>query len=309
MRTIFQTISVLAIVLILIGSHVDPALGQTPVQLEQLHIDLWPEFDQPAMLVIYQGSLPADTPLPATLQLRIPARVAGPHAVAYSDESGNLLQTNYSTERTGEWLVITLETPERNFQLEYYDSLSQSGDRRDYTFEWPGDYAVGQLTFTLLPPARAKEVKTEPTLAPIQRGTDSFSYEGSLDGLTQGDTRELTISYVGTEVIAPVSDTLSIDQGGINLQFLIGIGLIVAAVVLAVFWFVVRPRLGSNQELATPNRSVASQRRRAQRSKPSRASASATFCTKCGHPLRGEDRFCSQCGAPVKRRTGPLQQK
>ena len=146
-------------VILLIPAHT--ALGQGGISFASVEVDLWPEYDQPNMLVIYRGTLPADTPLPATLTLRVPARVGAPFAVAYDDGSGGLMEAGYSTSIDGDWLAVTLETPTPNFQLEYYDDLERAGERRSYTFDWPGDYAVEQLSVLLLPPQGASEIQTE----------------------------------------------------------------------------------------------------------------------------------------------------
>jgi hypothetical protein len=79
--------------------------AQAELRLEQLQIDLWPEHDRPEMLIIFRGTLSADVPLPASVTLRVPARVGEPDAVAYNDGSGDLLLATYSTATTDDWLA------------------------------------------------------------------------------------------------------------------------------------------------------------------------------------------------------------
>jgi hypothetical protein len=232
---------ILLLTAITLVSTTGASSAQAILRLEQLQVDLWPEYDQPAMLVIYRGRLADDVELPATLTLHLPARVERPNAVAYDDGSGTLLNATYSTRAEGDWVAVTLETSTPNFQLEFYDSLARKDELRSYTFVWPGDYAVGQFNFFLLPPPGAEDVQTDPALTLVQQfGTDAPSLVGVLDsGLAVGQEIQLTVSYDGSAVSSPAG------EGDGKVSPLI-IGAIVAALLLliasGVLWYVRRPK-------------------------------------------------------------------
>lgn len=274
-----------------------PCSAQATLRLERLQVDLWPEYDRSAMLVIYRGRLPADTLLPATLTLRLPARVGQPHAVAYEDGSGGLLQVKYSTTTSGDWLAVTLETPAPNFHLEFYDRLNRADDRRDYTFVWPGDYAVNQLAFLLLPPAKASAIQTEPALFPVQGEDGDTTYHGLLDNLAAGQETRLTVSY---RVSADGNSRLPV-VGAVAVLLLLVIGGIV--------WYTRRP--APEPETTPPSRRRPRQPRTQRRRSAGAGRLSeevvapgerspAGYCTHCGRPLRADDRFCGHCGTAVK---------
>ena len=51
-----------------------PVAAQTEVtQLDTLTVELWPDYDRPAMLVILTGTLPESATLPATVTIPLPA--------------------------------------------------------------------------------------------------------------------------------------------------------------------------------------------------------------------------------------------
>ncbi|MBP8950216.1 MAG: hypothetical protein KBG73_15340, partial [Candidatus Promineofilum sp.] len=51
-----------------------PVAAQTEVtQLDSLTVELWPDYDRPAMLVILTGTLPASATLPAAVTIPLPA--------------------------------------------------------------------------------------------------------------------------------------------------------------------------------------------------------------------------------------------
>jgi hypothetical protein len=299
----------------LIGTTV-PSVSQVTPQLEQLQVDLWSEYDRPEMLVIYRGTLSAETPLPTTLTLRLPARIGEPHAVAYDDGTGSLLEANYTSTASGDWLLVTLETPSSNFQLEYYDALSRTDERRHYTFIWPGDYAVDQLSLQLLPPPDATEILTEPALSPARQDSGLLVY-GGLFGRTDVEQEvQLAVSYRGTPAGVPRDEPRAARES--ENRTLIYAGGVVATLLLALgggIWYTRRQTPALEELSARPRRAKRSrrERRRAQSKKrpsvtveeeplgtrPRTKPSSAGYCTACGRPLQAEDRFCGGCGKPV----------
>lgn len=303
MRSTLWAIVTAALILAVLTTTTGSSLAQTTSRLEELQVDLWPEFDQPDMLVIYRGKLPENAPLPATLTLRLPAQVEEPHAVAYDDGAGSLFQAPYSTSVTDQGLSVTLETPTPSFQLEFYDRLSRTDDRRSYTFVWPGDYAVGQLDLLLLPPPGATDIETEPSMSTLQRNSGSSGYFVSLGSLANGQEAQIRVSYRRTTTDVGVVTPLPSDEGS-SSTILIG-GSILAAILLVIgagLWYTRRLRPQPTKTM--PERRPKSRRGQSIAATTQRARTSARYCAHCGRPLQADDRFCSQCGTPVKGQRG-----
>jgi hypothetical protein len=295
----------LPIALVLTGLT-EPAVAQTGLRIEQLQVDLWPEYDRADMLVIYRGTLPADAPLPATLTLRLPSRVGEPHAVAYSDGSGNLLQADYSTTTTDDWLAVTLETPTSNFQLEFYDSLARLDEQRSYTFVWPGDYAVDEISIGFMPPPDASEIRTEPTLSPFQTGADSLSYGGTLGSLAAGQESRLTVSYRGGTVGVAVAAPSPTSEESNKTPLVIGAAVALLSLIIGGgmwLWYTRRPKPQPAEASLTQRRGVKGKRRTPRKAAAQVQPPPPAYCTHCGNPLKVGDRFCGQCGKPVKGKT------
>jgi len=309
MRITRWAILILLLTISILSATAGPSAAQTVLRLDQLQVDLWPEYDQPDVLVIYRGILSPETPLPAAVTLRLPLRVGEPTAVAHDDGTGGLFNVPYSTQVEGEWLAVTLETPTLNFQLEFYDRLTLIGEQRNYTFVWPGDYAVGQLGFMLLPPPGATEIQTEPALSLVQLDEDDRSYRGTMGDLVVGQEARLTISYYGGGVSLAVED----GDDDANTSLIVGV-VIAALLVLAVggVWYYVRQSSPPPAPVPLPPQRKRPKRSRSQRRRDSGARrqtdkvgardvkpSSGAHCVHCGHPLGGKDRFCGSCGKPV----------
>jgi len=279
--------------------------AQTNSQLDRLEVDLWPELDRPEMLVIYRGTLKADVPLPATLTLQLPSQIDVPHAVAYSDEDGNLFDATYTTESTDAGLQVTLETPSRNFQLEYYDELTYDGDLRSYTFVWLSDYAVDQLDVAFLPPPGATQIQTQPALDPAQQSSGETVYLGMLGNVAQGQSTQVALSYLRSASARTVAPSIPSDEDDININVpLMAAGALVllGLVIVGVVWYTRRSKrqpTKAESQAQRPKRS----KKRSKTAGNKQAPPTVGHCTQCGRSVGVDDRFCGQCGAPVKGKT------
>ncbi len=100
------------------------AYAQENPRLASLGIAVWPEFDRPAALVILRAEMAEDVGLPAAVSLRIPAGSGGPAAVAYAASAdGQLLNLVYQRSDAQDFITLTFSTPERFFQVEFYDPM------------------------------------------------------------------------------------------------------------------------------------------------------------------------------------------
>ena len=111
--------------------------AQELVKFSNIRIELWPEYDQPSMLVIYRGILSPEVELPTDITLRIPATVGEPNAVAVGDTTGSLLNATYTLETQGTWALITFTATLPEIQIEYYDDTLQFiGADRSFTYKF-----------------------------------------------------------------------------------------------------------------------------------------------------------------------------
>ena len=173
---IILMLGLLSLILAL-GGLVPGVVAQDSLELESLSIALWPEFDQPEMLVIYQGSLAPETALPAAVEIRIPARVGRPTAMAFLSAAGERLNQQYTTRVEGEFVIVSFELTATGFQLEYYDDLPVQDDLvREYDFAYTADYAIADLSVEFQLPRTGEGLTVEPQEGVAQAGTDGLLY-------------------------------------------------------------------------------------------------------------------------------------
>jgi len=290
-----------------------PVSAQEPPALSSLTISLWPEYDDPSLLVIYRGQFAAGATLPLPVEFRIPAEAGQPAALAYLDERGQLLTLEYTTRAEGDRLVVAFELPTPDFHLEYYAPLpgSPAPGQRTFTYTYAADYTVAALDLKVQEPLGSQGLKLEPAADSVIQDADGLNYHlASAGPLRQNDTATWTVSYEKTDsgltigafqttetpaaTASPAAQEESKGIPGILIAVLALIAL--AAIGAGAFW------LGKRAQPA-PQPAALSKRRRGGRTKrPVQPNVQdAGFCFKCGARLRAGADFCHQCGAAVRK--------
>ncbi len=270
-----------------------------PLLMDQATLRLWPEYDDPGLLVILSGVFTGTTTFPLPVAFPVPPGARGIQAT-YVDQNGDLYNQP--------WQIVDgqlrYELPRAEFQIEFYLDRPPAGNQRElnYTFEVP--YAINSLLVSLQQPARATAFTATPQPEQVFQGNDGFMYHTFVrTALKPGDRLPITLRYTKTDqglsvaqaklepAPAPASSAntaaSSTEQWLPYLLFALAGAMLIAA---AVYWLVrVRPAASA----AAP----ATGRRTAARPVREPAGKSA-FCTQCGHRFSPGDRFCAKCGAP-----------
>ena len=272
-----------------------PSSGGAPKgnpRLASLQIEIWPEFDRPAALVILKGELAADVALPAAVSLRIAASSGGPTAVAFSTgPSANLLDLKYDRKDTGDFITLRFEVPERYFHVEFYEPLATRTQDRDYNYVWPGDLATDRLSVIIQEPAASSNLSLEPNLDATATGQDGLRYRSAeLGALEAGKQLPIKVRYekmdsrTSSEILqlkAPGSSPVPATGSGKGAfgWWIVILGVAPALLVgagAAFLWWRRRRKASGAQ------------------------SGGAGFCSKCGAQRASGDHFCSKCGAPLR---------
>jgi hypothetical protein len=286
-----------------------PAAGQEPDKtVQEATLQLWPEYDDPGLLVIYSGDFTGTVTFPQEIAVPLPANARGIQATS-KEADGRL--TNEQWQIVNGKLVYTLPGP--GFHIEYYLDRPPSGDQREFGYTFESPYATGSLDIRVQQPARATDFSLTPPADSSLVGDDGLTYSSlRKTSLQQGDKLDLKVRYKKTDqglTSAPIAaaQTAPTPEFGTTQEaapsasynswlpwVLIGVGL-VALAAAAIYWFL------RGRSLPTPT-AAARGARPAKAGSPTDISPAgatdAAFCTQCGRQFRPDDRFCANCGAP-----------
>lgn len=300
MRKCLLVLGLAALILLPIGAQ-----AQGEVRLSSVRVDIWPEYDRPAVLVIYYITLSAETKLPADLAFRIPAE-ATINAVAFQDTNGMLLNMPYEQQVQGEWVLLSFSTSSPDIQVEYYDPLSRDGKARHIVYQWPGDYAVDSFSVRFQHPVGATALQISPPPAESTVEQDGLSYY-RLETMTlaagqtfvmEVDYRkakdELTASGLEVQPVAPLGDDTA---GRVSLArvlpWVLGSmgGLLLVGGLVGALWY----WRSSQMHQTVPRKRHAPRDQR-----ETESGTGSAYCHECGRRAQPGDRFCRACGIRLR---------
>jgi len=302
----------LALSLFLVTALVVPltvARAQTSLQIEQLQIDIWPEYDKPSVLIIYKITLPAQTSMPAQVTLRIPKAVGQPNSVAMQDVDNLLYNLNYTLATEGDWVKVNFTAPSPNLQLEYYTPLTKTGQARNFEFNWPGDYQVNNLVFRVQQPVNVTQMSIQPTQGATSTDPDGITYYTNQVGqVAEGTSITIKVNYLKpddklTSSLIPPHPSTPIPTGAASASNLLqGLTLPLVVVVVGVLllggggiWYFSQ-RQTRRTSPARHQRPATGGAARREVVAESPSGDEAIYCHQCGKRASAGDVFCRSCG-------------
>ena len=296
-----KTILCLTFGLFLLALAPQPVAAQTPDRIASLSISVWPEYDDPSVLVIYDGAFANKDGFPREVAVLVPTG-AKINATAYGNSSGEFFNTDpWKTADAGNgWTRVLFTIPQPLFHVEYYYSpLQGSPDKKmDYVFNAAN--AADSVQLEIQVPLKATNFKTEPVAATqTSRGHDFKYHVFQFSNVAAGQNLKVQVSYTKTDPNPSVanisipanslpSDSSLSAAGTSTNNWILPVGIGSGGVALAVLGFLAwRMRRDGEDE---PRRRVRNKKNQ----------SAVTFCHECGNPLRTQDVFCSKCGTRRK---------
>lgn len=286
-----------------------PSSSASPPAIAVLSVDIWPEHDDPRLLVIYRGTLAAGVSFPQTLTFTIP-QTGQVSAVAYRTDDGQLLSVQHQYRQEGDRLTVTFTIPARGFQFEYYVDAITGLPQRSFAVDLVFPLAVENLKVSVEQPVRSSAFTLTPPAGGTTAGAVGFTnHLYDVGRLPAGKVWQMRATYRKDDrnpSVARIVPTLASDAaaqpaaGTLPWRWRIGgaAALVLGGVAVLGYrrrwWMFEKPRA------ATARSRV---RHRAKNSTTrgvkSQASSDRIHCTNCGARARPRDRFCSRCGQPL----------
>lgn len=287
------------------------AEGEEP-RIKQMKLSVWPEYDEPRVLVMYDGTFADTTGFPKQVRFRVP-KGADISQVCGINEKGDHLCQLFEIKQEADFNVVTYTLPVPHFFLEYYYNPVGNEPLRNIAYTFSAQQPTDKLDIEVQQPLRSTDFNVKPT--PLSTGADpqGFKYaQLSFDKVVPDQKIELNISYTKQDSRPSVpkkqqaSGNGFADSSNLNLWLLLGgaaaLGLLAYVVVNKRSSRFAMQAVGYSEKAGSRGQYPSTSGRVKQ---PGRRGTGANvsggkFCTGCGAPLAREDRFCPQCGKRAK---------
>ena len=271
------------------------------LRIARLQLSIWPEYDDPRVLLIIRGELAPGAAFPTQVTLPVPkdAELIGAGMIS---ELGELLLHPHRVIPGDALDTLEITLPSSRFFAElYYDPFETSGDAKSFSYTFTAPYPITQFDVDIQKPYTASEFVTEPpAMAQETEGRDTTYHRFAYRDVAAGQPTAFTVSYVKTDPQPSVPKADSAPDGSpaargpqdrMLIYFSILASVTAAYVLATLLWTASRRRHAAPASPETQPRPPAL---------PSVMPAVANFCSHCGHALNADYAFCPGCGHAVR---------
>lgn len=302
-----------------------PSAARAPTAnlvMARLRLSIWPEYDDPRVLIMWRGEMAPRQTFPASIILPLPkgAEIVGAGMIS---EQNELILHPYEVVPGDTQDSLQLNLPVPRFFLEfYYHPFTASGAEKRFTYTMPTPYPLEVLEVDIQQPLKATNFTLEPTSMEHLTDKQGFTYhQFAYRDIAQGQSQTFTISYTKTVLTPSVPKQQPAPQRPKNARPLsnnvfVSLSILAGAMLIFAGWaWLLRgsqarrtPATASApQSTPTPSAFLALLQEDVQIQETNVTTPAqpqsrvVNFCAHCGHKLLPDDRFCSGCGKPIKR--------
>ncbi len=273
------------------------------ITVSNLRISLWPEYDNPQVLVMYKGSVSSSVQLPAEFNLNISPGTTDPHVASVTAAGGHIHDPfEVKTDDTGTYVSFVLK--ERDFHLEFYFNPFKSGvSDKAFTYSYKTYYPVSNFSYEVQQPVGALDFITTPTSFQVFTDEKGISHsQVSAGSLAAGETKKVKVSYFKSNSETSLQK-LEKSERGTDIYTLIATGVLILLVAMMTYSY-----FGKSAKKRSKVQRAGAKRKThmagAKANKPSeklvfRSDRVPNFCSNCGEKVDKKSNFCGSCGVKI----------
>jgi hypothetical protein len=272
------------------------------LHIVHLRLSIWPEYDEPRVLVMFRGDMAPASAFPTSITVPIPKQADVTGAGLISAQNEFLLHPHRILPGE-EHDTLELNLPGPRFFVElYYDPFSTRRGKKRFTYTFSVPYAVQQVEIDIQKPYEATDFVTEPVaMTRDADGQGGVYHRFSYRDLQPGESKSFTITYNKTSERPSVAKSPAPASGAVSLPAnttLFALGLLTGITVLyasgVFFWKGYQRR----QQQTPPAPSSTASHSTSLTPDPS---LRPNFCSSCGCQVQPAYAFCPSCGRSFSR--------
>jgi hypothetical protein len=131
----------------------------TETRINMMQVDIWPEYDDPRVLLIYRGQLEPGREIPRDFAFVIPPG-AQVHMAGAIGDNGEHLHSVYETRSRPDGLVeLAYQPPTRTVYMEFYYDPLGDGEEREFQYTLVSPLPVAMWMVNVQQPLQARGLR------------------------------------------------------------------------------------------------------------------------------------------------------
>lgn len=272
-----------------------------PDSFSNVQLWLYPEYDDPRLLVMLEGRIEGTEP-PAEVHFLVPS-TAEMYSAGSMDAQGNYSGGPPDREPSfiPGWDQISYQVTTDTFRVEYYDPIISGSPEKSISYIFRSLYPVSDMEMIVQEPIGAADFTVAPDGDKFVDVAGFNSYLSRYTDLDPETVIQIDITYTRTATAPSLSlyeDTLTPspslpeENETFDSLWIVIILAVVAVIIIAAF---VLRRKTAPVTKAERHRAA----RRNIKSLPQDSKLTPKFCSQCGNPIDKNHKFCPSCGTEI----------
>jgi hypothetical protein len=165
------------------------------MEIGRMRVAIWPEYDDPGVLVIYDGRFVDDGNFPAETSFFLPKGAIISDACSLSPRGQHFCQL-FKQENIGDMEEIRLKLPYPNFYLSFHiDPFEGGGSARNLAYTITTNHRIRKLEVDIQEPLRAEGFTLSPEPGKVEEIKGFKHYRYYMDNPKKGADIPFEINY------------------------------------------------------------------------------------------------------------------
>ena len=177
------------------------AMAQGDLSIGRMRVSVWPEHDDPGVLVIYDGRFIDNSQFPTKTSFFIPKGAVISDVCSLSPEGQHYCQLYEVLEGEGDWDRVLMSLPFSNFYLSLHtEALDLTSENRAVEFSVLANHPIENIEMDIQQPLRSSAFKIDPADGDQseKKGFNHFKYE--MEDVSKAEELLFKISYVKADI-------------------------------------------------------------------------------------------------------------
>ena len=168
-----------------------------------MRVAIWPEYDDPGVLVIYDGRFEEASKYPIKTSFLVPTGSIINDACSLSHKGQHFCQL-YKTTKKGQYDEVNLLLPYPNFYLSFHTPHLAKTEKKAFDYRVKANYPIKTMEVDVQQPLRSTEFNVSPAknmaisqknaIATNVKGFNHFTY--TLDNVSKSQENVFAIGYI-----------------------------------------------------------------------------------------------------------------
>jgi len=169
--------------------------GASDMEIGRMRVAIWPEYDDPGVLVIYDGRFVDNGSFPAETSFFLPQGAVISDACSLSPKGQHFCQL-FKQENIGDLEEVRLKLPYPNFYLSFHiDPFEGDGSVRNLSYKLTTNHRIRKLEIDIQEPLRAEGFVVTPEAHRLEETKGLKHYRYYMDKPQKGVDIPFEINY------------------------------------------------------------------------------------------------------------------